>query len=383
MITIYLEDRNSVKNAYIAANLPWVRERLQFFINAFKFINRVISVNDLKNANAWEYVTKTSLLKILLKSTKRASFTSHTHYNRLRNPNQVHESYRLNAAIYITKLEGIDDALLTEILVAHPDRLLEIQRDLFNGWDTLVNLKPLLQSIFNYDTLRDHSNYNLKHISTEVRLKSCPYCNIVKISFENEARDPIVSPAVDHFYDKQRNPLLGTSLFNLVPSCTKCNSQLKGDFEFNRDTHLNPHIEGFEEDAVFSAVITVNGTDISYKGDLVVNAPVGSPKYVKIIDAGFSDTSKLGNANVFKLKQSYSVDYSAKIRKIHEICDEETVEYMRTLKAFINRLGGGDLWTYYKKFDVYLDPNKFQEEDLSKFIYDILKEKLEIMGIGV
>jgi len=35
-------------------------------------------------------------------------------------------------------------------------------------------------------------------------------------------------PPLDHFYPRSRYPFLGTSFYNLIPSCHQCNSSVKG-----------------------------------------------------------------------------------------------------------------------------------------------------------
>src|ERR1019366_4888757 len=53
------------------------------------------------------------------------------------------------------------------------------------------------------------------------------------------------------------HPYLALSLFNLVPSCTICNSVLKHDKKISSKTHINPYKEGFEDDVKFRTGISV------------------------------------------------------------------------------------------------------------------------------
>lgn len=54
-----------------------------------------------------------------------------------------------------------------------------------------------------------------------IGLQTCPYCNrgyIYTIKSGN------INPQIDHFYPKALYPLFAVSLYNLIPSCSVCNS---------------------------------------------------------------------------------------------------------------------------------------------------------------
>ena len=62
-------------------------------------------------------------------------------------------------------------------------------------------------------------------------VKYCPYCNadtIYAVKICGRRVLPYAS-ALDHFMPRSHFPYFGISLCNLVPSCTRCNSSLKGD----------------------------------------------------------------------------------------------------------------------------------------------------------
>ncbi len=47
-------------------------------------------------------------------------------------------------------------------------------------------------------------------------------------------------PTLDHYYDKDSYPHLALTLYNLIPSCYSCNSNLKGRKDFSENKHLHP-----------------------------------------------------------------------------------------------------------------------------------------------
>lgn len=76
-----------------------------------------------------------------------------------------------------------------------------------------------------YEKLRDEVGILL---AKEKRYFICPYCKANFISLV-EAKSKTLKPDLDHFYPKSKYPYLATTFSNLIPSCTICNSRLKGD----------------------------------------------------------------------------------------------------------------------------------------------------------
>lgn len=97
--------------------------------------------------------------------------------------------------------------------------------------------------------------YEYMQYHTET-LKYCPYCNAdtVYAFKKNNAKQPAkVVSALDHFYPKSQYPFLALSLYNLVPVCSRCNSQLKGSADMT--DVANPYIEDVHRSVVFFPVI--------------------------------------------------------------------------------------------------------------------------------
>lgn len=60
----------------------------------------------------------------------------------------------------------------------------------------------------------------------------CPYCNAETVGAAvlrcKDGRVKLHHSELDHFFPKSRYPVLALSLYNLIPSCTRCNSRFKG-----------------------------------------------------------------------------------------------------------------------------------------------------------
>jgi len=96
------------------------------------------------------------------------------------------------------------------------------------------------------------NEYDAYDLASKLQVNVCPYCNInATYTVITQNNKKITRPEFDHFYDKDSNPILALSFYNLIPSCHICNSTLKGTEEFSNKTHLNPYSENFDEVAKF------------------------------------------------------------------------------------------------------------------------------------
>ena len=119
-------------------------------------------------------------------------------------------------------------------------------------------LKEVLET-FGYDNLR-RSEVGV-WFSTQLHIKVCPYCNreyTFTISLPNK-KDKLLFN-FDHFLSKSEYPYLSLSFFNLIPCCSICNTNFKGDKPFSVYKNIHPHIEGFNKNVTF----TLNTSDVSF-----------------------------------------------------------------------------------------------------------------------
>ncbi len=107
--------------------------------------------------------------------------------------------------------------------------------------------KLLSDKFLNYNSLRQ-SNYAIDlYKSLGFEKCYCPYCNDNKVSIvrNSTSTNHKLYFQLDHFYSKSKNPYFAVSFFNLIPSCSTCNSTEKGDKEFSILTHIHPYYESF------------------------------------------------------------------------------------------------------------------------------------------
>lgn len=105
------------------------------------------------------------------------------------------------------------------------------------------------RKVFNYESFsaRALPNWGGYALCEASRYSMCPYCH--QAFAHTLVPDGVGSfrPTLDHYYPKSIYPYLALSIFNLVPSCYTCNSQLKGVKNFYEELHIHPLEEGSGE----------------------------------------------------------------------------------------------------------------------------------------
>ena len=141
-------------------------------------------------------------------------------------------------------------ALIQEINALFGNNLFSNQIDYERANTTKFG--AIVKHIFNYDTL--YRRKSQCEINTAFfNLSICPYCNennvpvITIINKRTTLNYQMALHQLDHFYPQSRHPYLALSFFNLIPGCATCNSQLKGEKNFDIETHFNPFDKRFDD----------------------------------------------------------------------------------------------------------------------------------------
>ena len=68
--------------------------------------------------------------------------------------------------------------------------------------------------------------WNRHNFVQRLNLRVCPYCNRQYITsfYKNDRK--VTTADIDHYFPKKQYPLLSMYFFNLIPSCSVCNSGL-------------------------------------------------------------------------------------------------------------------------------------------------------------
>lgn len=163
--------------------------------------------------------------------------------------NQLDTKYKLEDIN--CDLLSLFDKDLEQIITSKPDEireLIKISPDTYST--TIKQLKDL------YTVFRDKWGVEL---IKDLNLDVCPFCNreyIFRFNDTKEEKARILA-SLDHFYDKDRYPFLSVSFYNLIPSCSICNSKFKHTKNFFAIQHLHPYEDDFNKKARFTHFFNV------------------------------------------------------------------------------------------------------------------------------
>lgn len=145
----------------------------------------------------------------------------------------------------------LEEDNIERLLISEPKELYELNKDLMKkitGYypDDPVEYKgnykvKKLQEIFNYNTLISGNKDNSYKIAEIKGRNTCTYCNRQYTITLKEDGEFITRPQFDHWFPKSVFPLLALSFYNLIPSCSICNSSAKGDQIFSFKKLIHPY----------------------------------------------------------------------------------------------------------------------------------------------
>ncbi len=277
-----------------------------------------------------------------------------------------------------------DDNLLT----APPNKLRLISDDIGKISD---NLQQVLKFIFDYEKIKEDElwsfsiNKNNKlyrktakngdenktvlgrsKFLKKLKVQVCPYCNIHFVNHvdsiilppPHKTKKKTLNPALDHYYPHSLYPYLAISLYNLIPACTYCNTNIKGDAELNHNDHLHPYEHSFHKKAKFSIKPTK------------VDAFYGNTESFDIEVYSNSDKA-LKTSNFFGLKDRYQQhkDYASEILAKKQMYNDD---WAKSLSDMFPNLTSDDALRYY--YGNYTDEKNINQRPLSKLTIDIIDQ---------
>ncbi|NWC95038.1 MULTISPECIES: hypothetical protein [unclassified Pseudomonas] len=133
-----------------------------------------------------------------------------------------------------------------------------------------------ISKLFNYRNFcAKKKSWDAYKLCTTSNITTCPYCQQLELpTVIDKVSGRGFRPALDHFFHKDQYPHLALSLTNLIPSCTACNTSLKGEIDFFENLHLHPY---FDQENIKFAFLRVSGElflwdDFSEVNDLLLIA---------------------------------------------------------------------------------------------------------------
>lgn len=216
-----------------------------------------------------------------------------------------------------------------------------------------------IEQIINYENwfIDSPQQYDYS-LAKNLDRSTCTYCNrIYTNTMISKNGQKLMRPQFDHWFPKSIFPLLALSFYNLIPSCSICNSTAKSDTVFTLDRHLHPYVS---EDAL-------NNFTFSYEHFKSSNS-------FKIkINSSFGNFKSFNTYKDFNLDQIYNA-HTSELSDLILIKKAYSVNYIKNLiKAYPNaNLSYED--TYRLVFGTEYEEGNFHKRPFSKFNKDILTE---------
>ncbi|HCG7676075.1 TPA: hypothetical protein NJ441_004117 [Vibrio parahaemolyticus] len=282
--------------------------------------------------------------EIQLRTLRNTSMSIPSIFLKLYNSNNEFKTYIDRK---FRKINNITEAkeLVKKIVLMHPQ---DLEFHCTNDHHSPA-LNKLIYKLFNYDThgkFKSRSKPSLRDLISSLNFRVCIYCNRnYTTNFEDGSKNrPTFT--LDHFHQKEKHPIFALSLYNLIPSCSICNTVIKGSRSLSH--YKNPYSK----------------------------------------DYNFHELS------IFKIQPNYSVnlvsdnkdcrDYirDFKISKIYECHNTEIKEFVKKRRIFNNNLieimaevskrDSKEIKSYL--FGSYNDTENMGDESLSKLRIDLAKQ---------
>lgn len=255
----------------------------------------------------------------------------------------------------------------------------------------------ILERIFDYKRYfhqtKDNNTYFGIKLSQALNTNVCVYCNREYISTISDINgEKVISPAFDHFLSQSEYPYMAISLFNLIPSCYSCNSQLKLAEKFNLKDYLYPHETSYEHKARFRVHWKKSEIANQVNEDELINVdqldikvePYDHLALEKKIfgDPAIAENDRKGNLKVFKTELVYNSIHKDSIHEIitqFRVHTKSDVESLKKSFPFIT--SDADVYQFY--FKNYLNEGDFNKRPLARMTRDIAKQMEDIYQINI
>lgn len=232
--------------------------------------------------------------------------------------------------------------------------------------DKYDDLFKFLHDVFDYSIIKGKKAYQ---IALMKRVNTCTYCNrqyTLTIGVEEEEsgeKKSKVKPQFDHWFAHEQYPLLGVSYYNLIPSCSVCNSAVKGSAHFTLNTHIHPYTtKNSNPDFTFMPILKYDEEMKKVRWGIKLKRKEGSKEDNTIKDLFLEEVyDQHGEMEVKDIMDFATKNNPTYLKTLfHNICDELKKDYTQAE-------------VYRMLFGVDADVEKTLDRPFSKLKRDILK----------
>lgn len=243
--------------------------------------------------------------------------------------------------------------------------------------ERFAGITGVARKAFNYEYFCNRSDENGRWggwaLAKEFNkvLKYCPYCNAETLYAFGWKKDvatlKMAKSAFDHYFPRARYPFLGLSLYNLIPSCTRCNTAFKGATAEGLPKMAHPFIDDMDAQMRFHALV-INPA-LAFQGD---ECGLDGVVFAERTYGGFNPGVRW--ERMFKVSESYSALYKQDAALALARAQRFPKAYVEMISRQLKeqKLPVGDLEAQF--YGVPLDKAQINLHRHSKLIIDLAEE---------
>ncbi|AXG71453.1 hypothetical protein KORDIASMS9_03710 [Kordia sp. SMS9] len=219
-------------------------------------------------------------------------------------------------------------------------------------------LRKKLYKIINYeDWFISSPKLYAYQLAENLDRTTCTYCNrLYTNTVKTKDGAKVMRPQFDHWFPKSKFPLLALSFYNLIPSCSVCNSSTKGDTLFELNSHYHPYDKDILDKFTFS---------YDYEKSL--------DEYTVKIAHNTADIKAEKTFKDLNLATIYNA-HTSELKDLITIEKKYTKSYIDTIQKSYPSSGLSYDEVYRLAFGTEYKEENFHQRPFSKFKKDILAE---------
>lgn len=266
---------------------------------------------------------------------------------------------------------------IKQIIIDDPQKLIHHHNEFMGHYvDIEANTEEMkdsiwtqIESVFDYEEIISRSKSTSYDLAKITNRNTCTYCNRLYTNTIEE-RDPITRqfndrhritrPVFDHWYCKKDYPLLALSFYNLIPSCSVCNSSIKGSDNFSLESHLHPYIDNSNNEFSFSYQLKS-----LFENEVTIKVKTENQRLKKTLED-------------FKTKEVYNAHSNLELKDLIDLNEKYSENYIDTLfNSTFRNLNMKEPEIYRLIFGIESQESDFYKRPFSKFKKDIIVELRE------
>lgn len=247
---------------------------------------------------------------------------------------------------------------LKNVLIGTPD-ILDQLKNKFKGKKALKSINVLL----NYEAFSSKKGdttfrfYNAYDLAKNLNYNTCIYCNRLYTHTIVSAKNELIArPTFDHWFTKSKFPILALSFYNLIPSCSICNTSIKGSDDYSIQDIFHPYLK---------KVNLAQQFNFKFSYDLENHLTARSK-------LKWNNKFSKKSIAVMRLAEMYD-SHSEEIRELIYLKKAYSSSYLKSLKSIL-KTTVSDKDVYRLTFGVYFEEHALSWRPLSKLKKDILTE---------